>query len=72
MIPAVQTESYNKGKFTPLNINIVPVGSGAKINIDYVTPQVVYRQSMRLKVSFARPLRRRRIMLVALQQTLVQ
>ena len=38
MIQAVQTESYNKGKVIPLNINIVPVGSGAKINIYYVTP----------------------------------
>ena len=34
----MQAESYNKGKFIPLNINIVPVGNGAKINIDYVTP----------------------------------
>ena len=38
MIQAVQAESYNKGKVIPLNINIVPVGSGAKINMDYVTP----------------------------------
>ena len=38
MIQAVQAESYNKGKVIPLNINIVPAGSGAKINIDYVTP----------------------------------
>ena len=38
MIQAVQAESYNKGKVIPLNINIVPVGNGAKINIDYVTP----------------------------------
>ena len=38
MIQAVQAESYNKGKVIPLNINIVPAGSGAKINMDYVTP----------------------------------
>lgn len=38
MIQAVQAESYNKGKVIPLNINIVPAGNGAKINMDYVTP----------------------------------
>lgn len=39
MIQAVQADSYNKsGKVIPLNINIVPASSGAKISMDYVTP----------------------------------
>ena len=38
IIQAVQAESYNKGKVIPLNVTIVPAGSGAKINMDYVTP----------------------------------
>ena len=39
VIQAVQADSYNKnGKVIPLNINISPAGSGAKISMDYVTP----------------------------------
>lgn len=38
MIQAVQAAQYDKGKVIPLNINIVPAGSGAKMSMDYVTP----------------------------------
>lgn len=38
MIQAVQVNSYGKGKVIPLNVNISPAGSGAKISLDYVTP----------------------------------
>ena len=38
MIQAVQAAQYAKGKVIPLNINIEPAGSGAKIKMEYMTP----------------------------------
>ena len=38
MIQAVQAAQYDKGKVIPLNINIEPAGSGAKIKMEYMTP----------------------------------
>ena len=53
VIQAVQADSYNKsGKVIPLNINIVPAGSGAKISMDYVTPTGTLSPASAVKSQF--------------------
>ena len=53
VIQAVQADSYNKsGKVIPLNINIVPADSGAKISMDYVTPTGTLSPASAVKSQF--------------------
>ena len=53
VIQAVQADSYNKnGKVIPLNINISPAGSGAKISMDYVTPAGTLSPASAVKSQF--------------------